>query len=104
MTIRNTVLTSTSPTTVFTAVGQTVINTVYLCNYSVGNVEVDIHAIPGNLVSADSNNVIYSGYLVTESDTLVLDTERLIFDINDVLVVAANTGNAITVTVSSFDM
>jgi hypothetical protein len=89
---------------VFTAAGQTVINTVYLCNYSAGNVTVDIHAIPGNLTTATANNVIYSGYLVTESDTLVLDTERLIFDINDVLVVAANTANTITVTVSSFDM
>lgn len=104
MAISNTVLTGTTPITVFTAPAQTVISTAYLCNYSAGNVTVDIHAIPGNLVSASSNNVIYSEYLVQSGDTLVLDTERLILDTNDVLVATCNVGNAVTATVSSFQM
>jgi hypothetical protein len=104
MAISNTVLTSTNPTTVFTAAGQTVISTVYLCNYGVGNVTVDIHAIPGNLAAASSNNIIYSDYLIQTGDTLVLDTERMIFDVNDVLVAACNVANSITATVSTFAM
>ena len=104
MAISNTELTSTNATTVFTATAQTVISTVYLCNYSAGNVEVDIHAIPGNAVAAGNTNAIYSNYLIQQSDTLVLDTERLILDATDVLVVASNIANSITVTVSSFEM
>jgi hypothetical protein len=104
MAILNTFLANTSPTIVFASTGQAVISTVYVCNHSVGNVAVDIHAIPGGISSADANNVIYSNYLVTSSDTLVLDTERLIVDINDELVVTCNVGNAVTVTVSSFAM
>jgi len=104
MAISNTPITGTTPTTVFTATGQTVISTVYICNHSAGNVIVNLYAIPGNLVAASANNIVYSDYLIQESDTLVLDTERLILDLNDVLVVSCNVGNAVTTTVSTFVM
>jgi hypothetical protein len=103
MAITNTTLIANTAVTVFTATTQTVISSLYVCNYSVGNAAVDIHVIPGNAVSAGSSNIIYSNYLIGSSDTLVLDTERLILDASDVIVVVGNISSAV-VTVSSFNM
>lgn len=102
MAITSTELTTSNATTVFTASGNTVISTVYLCNYSTSNVAVDIHAIAGNSVPAGNSNAIYDNYLIQQSDTLVLDTEKLVLSNTDVIQVVANTANAVTVTVSSF--
>ncbi len=102
MAITSTELTSTNATTVFTASSNTVISTMYLCNYGAGNVVVDIHAIAGNSVAAGNSNAIYDNYLIQNSDTLVLDTEKLVLSNTDVIQVVCNTANSVTVTVSSF--
>lgn len=104
MAITSTQLTTTNPTTVFTAASQSVISTVYLCNYSAGNVTVDIHAIPGNAVAAGNVNVIYANYPIETEGTLVLDTEKLILDTSDVIQVACSNASAVTVTVSSYSI
>ena len=104
MAITSTELTSTNPTTVFTAGAQTVISTVYLCNYTAGNVTVDVHAIAGNSAAVGNSNALYSDYLVGANDTWVLDTEKIILDSTDVLVVACSNSSAVTVTVSSYSI
>ncbi len=103
MAINNTDLVANTAVTVFTAAAQSVISSLYVCNYSAGNIQVDIHAIPGNVVPAGPSNVIYKDYLVGSYDTLVLDTERLILDAGDTIVVISNVSSA-TTTVSSFNM
>jgi hypothetical protein len=104
MAITNTQLTSTSAQTVFTASGQQVVSVIYLCNTSGTDALVDVFAIPGNSVAAGNTNAIYSDLEITANDTYVMSTEKLILDNTDVLQVAANLGNVITVTVSSFAM
>jgi len=104
MAITSTELTTSNPTTVFTAASQTVISTVYICNYTAGNVTVDIHAIAGNSVAAGNSNAIYNDYPVGANDTLVLDTEKIILDTTDVIQVACSNASAVTVTVSSYSI
>ena len=103
MAINNTALVANTAVTIFTAGSQTVISSMYICNYSGGNVVVDIHAIPGNLAAASDTNAIYKEYLIGSYDTLVLDTERLILDTGDVISVVCNV-SSVTATVSSFNM
>jgi hypothetical protein len=76
----------------------------YICNYTAGNVTIDVHAIAGNSVAAGNNNAIYSDYLVGANDTLVLDTEKLILNASDVIQVACSNSSAVTVTVSSYSI
>ena len=103
MAINNTALLNGIAVTVFEAPAQTVISTLYICNYSAANAQVDIHAIPGNAAPAGNVNVIYKDFMVGSYDTMVIDTERLILDAGDVIQVVANT-NTLTATVSSFRM
>jgi hypothetical protein len=102
MAITNTQLTSTSPITVFSTVGQAVVSTVYVCNTSGSDVSVDVHAIAGNIAAAGAENAIYANLAVVANDTYVMDVEKLVLENGDALVFTANTANAVTVTVSSF--
>jgi len=105
MAIKNTRLTDTLPTRVFQAVGQEVVSVIYLCNTSdvVGNVAVNVYCIDSDDSSAGSvDNMIYSKLEITQNDTYVVSTEKLILDNGDEIEVEANVGNVITVTVSSF--
>jgi len=104
MAITNTQLTSTSAQTVFTASGQQVVSVVYICNTSSSDVLIDMYAIAGNSVAAGNTNTIYSDLEITANDTYVMSTEKLILSTTDVLQVAANVANVVTVTISSFAM
>jgi hypothetical protein len=104
MAITNTRLTDTQPTQVFQAVGQQVVSVMYICNTSnVGNVAVNVFCIDsGDSTGASEDNCIYSQLEITQNDTYVVSTEKLVLDNNDELEVEANVANVITVTVSSF--
>ena len=103
MAITNTRLTTTTPTTVFEAVG----HQAYLCNTTGTDVSVNVFAINSDdSVGAAFENMIYNQILLTAGsgnigDTYVISTERLILDNGDLIDVEANIANCVTVTVSS---
>jgi hypothetical protein len=107
MAITNTRLTTTDPTTVFTAVGQQAITTIYLCNTTGTDVSVNVFAINSDdSVGAAFDNMIYNQILLTAGsgnigDTYVISTERLVLDNGDLIDVEANVADCVTVTVSS---
>lgn len=105
MAITNTRLFDTLPTGVFTAVGQQAITVIYICNTTAGNVAVNVNAIDSDGSSSSGpDNRIYSDLLVTSNDTYVISTEKLILDDGDSIEVEADTGDAVTVTVSSIQI
>lgn len=102
MAITNTRLDSTSAITVFTAVGQQAITTLYLCNTTGNAATVDVNCIDTGAGPVNvANTTIYSQLEITGNDTYVISTEKLILDDTDVIECTANISDAITVTVSS---
>jgi hypothetical protein len=102
MAITNTRLTTTNPTTVFEAVGQQAITTIFLCNTTATPVSFNMFAINSDdSTGAAYENMIYSAIELTANDTYVLDVEKLILDSGDLVDIEANVADCITVTVSS---
>ena len=102
MAITNTRLTTTNPTTVFEAVGQQAITTLYLCNTTASPVSFNMFVInSADSVGAAFDNMVYSSIELTANDTYVVDIEKLILDNGDLVDVEANVADCVTVTVSS---
>jgi hypothetical protein len=102
MAITNTRLTTINPTTVFEAVGQQAITTIFLCNTTGSGVALNLFVINSDdSVGAAYDNMIVSGLELTANETYVFSTEKLILDNNDLVDVEANIADCVTVTVSS---
>lgn len=102
MAITSTYLTTTNDQAVFEASGQQVVTTVYLCNTSGNNVDVNMYLVSNSGTTANVQNQIYSNLTIQAGNTYVIDSERLMLgDLNQIRV-AANIGNTITVTVSTY--
>ena len=102
MAITNTRLDSTSPTTVFDAVGQQAITVIYLCNTTGTTCTANVFVInSGDSTSSADTNMAYSQLELTANETYVISQEKLILDNGDLIEVEANISNCITVTVSS---
>jgi hypothetical protein len=105
MAITNTRLTTTDPTTVFEAVGQQAITTIYLCNTTGSTVSFNLFIIDSSdSTGAGNDNMVYSLVELTANDSYVVSTERLVLSNGDLIEVEANIGNCVTVTVSSIEV
>ena len=102
MAITNTRLSTTSPTTVFTAVGQQAITVLYLCNTTGSTVTTNVYVNNGG--ASDDDNTIYSLLELTANETYVISTEKLILDDSDLVIADANIADSVTVTVSSISV
>jgi hypothetical protein len=97
MAISNTVL-ATSPAAVYTSTGSTVVNLMYLCNTSGTARTVNLYIVPSGS-SAGTSTQIYSNYLINASDTLIIDSEKIILSNGDAIYASANAATSITTTV-----
>ena len=110
MAITNTFLSTTDPTTVFTAVGQQAITVMYICNTGEQDATVNVYCVDSDDSSGPgASSLIYNQLLITAGntgtgDTYVISTEKLILDNNDFIEVEANVANLIAVTVSSISV
>jgi hypothetical protein len=105
MAILNTLISTTDPTTVFTATAETAVTVMYLCNHSGGDATVNVYCISDDgSTGASTDNIIYSQLEITTNDTYVISTEKMVLDENDYLMVEANVANVITVTVSTMSI
>lgn len=96
--ITNAALT-TSVANVYVSSGNTVMSVAYFCNYSASPVNIHVYAVP-NGGTQSSSNMIYSNVTIQGGDTLVVETEKIIFGDNDSLQANASSNSAITATVS----
>lgn len=105
MAIINTRLNDTNPTQVFRSAGSEVVTTIYICNNTASDVQVNVYCVSDDgSTGGSSDNIIYSELQVTSHDTYVISTEKLVLDDQDYIQVQANVSNAITVTVSSISV
>ena len=99
MSIKSTILSGGTPTTVYQSAGQTAVTTSYYCNKSTQMVMINIHLVPSGGVALP-DNIIYWQLAIDANDTYIMDTERLIFSNNDSIVALATEVDAIVATVS----
>jgi hypothetical protein len=97
MAISNTVLT-TLPTAVYTSTGSTVVNLMYLCNTAGTARTINLYAVPSGGTPTTSTQ-IYSNYLIGPSDTLVINSEKIILNNGDAIYASANVSASITSTI-----
>lgn len=102
MAITNTRLFSSSPTTVFQAVGQQAITVIYICNTSATPVSVNVYVVNNDDSTASGDdNMILSELEITANDTYIMSAEKLILDNLDKIIMEANIPDLVTTTVSS---
>ena len=99
MSIKSTILSGGTPTTVYQSSTQTAVTTSYFCNKSQQLVYVNIHLVPSG-GTAVPENLIYWQIEIDSNDTYIMDTERLIFDTDDSIVAVASEPDSIVATVS----
>lgn len=105
MAITNTRLTTTTPTTVFEAVGQQAITVMYITNTTSTTLSFNMFVINSDdSVGSAYDNMVYSAVELTANDTYVISQEKIILDDGDLIDVEANIADCVTVTVSSISV
>ena len=99
MSIKSTMLSGTSPDTIYQSTGQTAVTTTYFCNVSLGMLTINVHLVPAGGIAAPEN-LIYWALEIDANDTFIIDTERLILDSGDSIVALASGPGSIVATVS----
>jgi len=79
------------------------LTTMYLCNRTYGNLQVNVYVVPGSFV-ANANNIVYSNLTITGGDTLVVDWEKLVFGAGDTIRANASAGDSLIATVSTIGL
>lgn len=102
MSITSTYLTTSSVETVFESSGQSVVTSMYFCNTSGGNATIDIYVVNDSSIVASAENQLYKNLPVGSGNTYVMSVDRLMLDDLNQIRVAANVGNAITATISTY--
>jgi hypothetical protein len=98
MAIRNTSLT-TSAASIYTSTGNSATTVLHFCNYSNNGATANVWLVPSG-GTANSGTIIYSNVALTGQNTLVVDTEKIIFANGDAIYANASLANSVTATVS----
>ena len=97
MAVSNTVLTNLA-SAVYTSSGNTVVTLLYFCNTSGGTRTVNVYIVP-NGGSASSGTQIYKSVSITASDTLIVESEKIILENGDAIYADADSNTSVTTTV-----
>jgi hypothetical protein len=100
MAIANTVL-STLDGNIFVSSGNSAITAIYLCNSAgAGTVTINLYAVPSG-GTLDATTQIYQNLSLTQGDTYVIDSEKLILENGDYLAGNCSANASVVATVSS---
>ncbi len=90
---------TTTVSNIYISSGNTVMSVAYFCNYNSSPAQITVHLVPSG-GSANVLNRIYSNVSITAGDTLVVETEKIIFSSGDTLQANASANNSINAIVS----
>jgi hypothetical protein len=90
---------TTSVSTIYTSAGETALAVAYFCNYSTSPAQISVHLVP-NGQTANVLNKIYSNVSVTAGDTLVVETEKVVFANGDTIQANASANNTFNAVLS----
>jgi acetyltransferase-like isoleucine patch superfamily enzyme len=98
MSITNSAVT-TAAHAIYTSSGNSATTVMHFCNYANNNVTANVWIVP-NGQTLNNNNMIYSNVTLTNNNTLVVDTEKLILGNNDAIYANCSANLCVGVTVS----
>jgi len=99
MAIKNSPVSGTTAANIYVSVGNTIITTVHLCNYSGSAVTANLYLVPSGNV-AGNTNIIYSSATINGQNTLIMEKEKVILSNGDTIQANCSAGNAVTATIS----
>jgi hypothetical protein len=97
---------STTTGSVYTSSGNTAITFLSICNYSAGNVAVDVYAVPNGDTAANSNIILTgieleaSGNGTGDTYQLYVGGEKLLLGNGDSIQIGATANSAVTAVTS----
>ena len=97
MAITNATLTL-DPANIYVSSGNTVISTMYFCNYGSSAANLTMWAVSAPNSIASTTNMIYREVQIAAADTFVVDMEKLVLANGDQI--KANSGGSLSATVN----
>lgn len=85
----------TAATSVYTSSGDSAITTMYFCNPTAVTITANIFLVKSGFV-ANGMNKTYSNIQIASDDTLILETERLLFETADFIAANASPSGLVT--------
>ena len=83
---------------IYTSTGNTVISTMYFCNYGASAANLNVWAVAVGKPFSTTANLIYREIQIAAADTFVVDKEKLVMLNGDKL--KANSGGSISATIN----
>ena len=90
---------TTVPSSIYTSSGNSAITVMHFCNYSNNGTTANVYLVP-NGKQANVTTQIYSLASLVAGQTLVVDTEKVIFSNGDAIYASADANVSVTATVS----
>ena len=98
MAIKNSNVTTVA-TSIYQSSGSSATTTIHFCNYSASAVTANIWVVQSGF-TANNINMIYSNISITGTNTVVIDTEKLILATGDAVYANASANLSVGATVS----
>lgn len=83
---------------IFISSGNTVISTMYFCNYGPTAANLNVYMTSAGSVFSTTANLVYREVQIAAADTFVIDREKLVFANGDYI--RANASGTVTATVN----
>jgi hypothetical protein len=90
---------TTVATSVYTSTGNSATTVIHFCNYSASTAYANIWVVQSSF-AANNFNMVYSNIAITGTNTVVIDTEKLILGNGDAVYANASANLSVGATVS----
>jgi hypothetical protein len=90
---------TTVASSIYTSAGNSASTVLHFCNYTNNNATANVWLVPSGKL-ANSSTIIYSNVTMTAFNTLVVDTEKIIFANGDAIYANCSANLSVTATVS----
>lgn len=98
MALISTTLTLASTSNIYASTGNTVISTMYFCNYGAAAANLNVWVVGAGSTFSTTANLVYREIQIAAADTFVIDKEKLVLAGGDYI--RANSGGSISATVN----
>lgn len=87
-----------NPSNIYVSSGNSVVSTMYFCNYGASTANLNVWALPNTIVSQSEVHLIYREVQIAPADTFVIDMEKLALQNGEQI--KANAGGSVSATIN----